>query len=224
MSDAARHMDAIYRTQRHFYDVTRKPYLLGRDRLIDDLDVPAGGRVLEIGCGTARNLIRIADRYPRALCHGIDVSEAMLETARRSIESRGLAPRVHVAWADAMHFDPAMLFGVPSFDRVVISYTLSMVPEWRSLLRAALSLLEPDGSLHVVDFGDQSTMPNWFSRMLHAWLRRFSVEPRNDLPHYLADLATAQDRPARHARLYGSYAVLLEVGARRIPPEIGQNR
>ena len=28
-------MDRLYRRQRHFYDVTRKHYLLGRDRLID---------------------------------------------------------------------------------------------------------------------------------------------------------------------------------------------
>ena len=35
-------MDRIYRRQRHVYDLTRKYYLLGRDRLIADLDVPRG--------------------------------------------------------------------------------------------------------------------------------------------------------------------------------------
>ena len=50
-------MDRIYRRQRHVYDVTRKYYLLGRDALIDRLEPPVDGRVLEIGCGTARNLI-----------------------------------------------------------------------------------------------------------------------------------------------------------------------
>ena len=38
-------MDAIYRTQRHIYDLTRKYYLLGRDRLIADLAPPRGGTV-----------------------------------------------------------------------------------------------------------------------------------------------------------------------------------
>ncbi|TIV74063.1 MAG: SAM-dependent methyltransferase, partial [Mesorhizobium sp.] len=33
-------MDGVYRWQRHIYDLTRKYYLLGRDRLIDGLDVP----------------------------------------------------------------------------------------------------------------------------------------------------------------------------------------
>ncbi len=34
-------MDGVYRYQRHVYDLTRKYYLLGRDRLIDGLDVAA---------------------------------------------------------------------------------------------------------------------------------------------------------------------------------------
>ena len=59
MDAVAARMDAIYRGQRHIYDVTRRYYLLGRDGLIADLDVPAGGTVLEIGCGTGRNLIAV---------------------------------------------------------------------------------------------------------------------------------------------------------------------
>ena len=34
-------MDAVYRHQRHVYDVTRKFYLLGRDHLIGELQPPA---------------------------------------------------------------------------------------------------------------------------------------------------------------------------------------
>src|SRR5258705_12381745 len=54
-------MDKAYRRQRHFYDLTRKYYLLGRDRLLRQLNAKPGERVIEIGCGTARNLIRIAE-------------------------------------------------------------------------------------------------------------------------------------------------------------------
>ena len=51
MSHAAL-MDATYRRQRLVYDATRKYYLLGRDHLIERLDPPEGGAVLEIACGT----------------------------------------------------------------------------------------------------------------------------------------------------------------------------
>ena len=61
--DSADHsdlMDRIYRHQRYIYDITRKYYLFGRDRMIRELDLKPGDRLVEVGCGTARNLVRIA--------------------------------------------------------------------------------------------------------------------------------------------------------------------
>jgi len=118
---AAALMDRLYRRQRHFYDVTRKYYLLGRDRLIEGLAPPPGGRVLEIGCGTARNLVAAAHAWPEARFYGIDISAEMLATARRVVERAGLARRIELARADATAFDPAWLFGVPGFSRIVFS-------------------------------------------------------------------------------------------------------
>ena len=141
----AAEMDAIYRFQRHIYDVTRKPYLLGRDVVIRKLDVPAGGAVLEIGCGTARNLLHIARAYPKARCFGMDVSAAMLETARHAIARAGMEERVLVARADAAAFDPKALFGVERFDRVVISYALSMIPEWEEVLYRVATMRRSSG-------------------------------------------------------------------------------
>src|SRR3954471_8114075 len=137
MNGASAKMDAIYRFQRHFYDVTRKPYLLGRDTLIRELAVPLSGTVLEIGCGTARNLLSIARRYPTARCFGIDVSAAMLQTARASIQREGAGHRVRVDMADATSFDPRPLFGMDHFDRIVISYALSMIPDWKTVLQGS---------------------------------------------------------------------------------------
>ncbi len=139
MVDAALRMDRQYRWQRHIYDLTRLPYLLGRDRLIAELSPPTAARILEIGCGTGRNLIRIARTYPGLECFGIDVSNVMLATARRSIASAGLQGRIRLAQADAVTVDPARLFGVESFDRVVISYALSMIPPWRQVLAHSAS-------------------------------------------------------------------------------------
>ena len=55
-------MDEMYRWTRYVYDFTRKYYLLGRDRLLRDMELHPGNRVLEIGCGKARNLIRPAQQ------------------------------------------------------------------------------------------------------------------------------------------------------------------
>ena len=131
-------MDGVYRGQRHIYDLTRKYYLLGRDRLIDELTPPVGGRVLEIGCGTGRNLIAAARCWPGARFHGIDISEEMLKTARASIARAGLAKRISVARGDATDFDPNTLFGIDGFDRIFQSYTLSMIPDWQGAMREAM--------------------------------------------------------------------------------------
>lgn len=209
--DASVKMDAIYRFQRYFYDLTRKPYLLGRDTLIRELAIPPSGTVLEIGCGTARNLLCIARRYPTARCFGIDVSNAMLRTARASIRRARAGDRVRAQFADATTFDPMPLFGVDCFDRVVISYALSMIPDWRAVLECSARRLAPNGALHVVDFGDQAELPGWFRQGLFAWLNSFSVTPRLDLCEQLGSVARSVDQPCRFRKLYKGYAVLGEI-------------
>jgi tRNA G46 methylase TrmB len=79
---AAGNMDRMYRHQRRIYDFTRKFYLLGRDGMIRRLNPAPEARVLEIGCGTGRNLILAAKDFPDADFFGIDISEEMLTTAR----------------------------------------------------------------------------------------------------------------------------------------------
>jgi S-adenosylmethionine-diacylgycerolhomoserine-N-methlytransferase len=211
MADAAVRMDRQYRWQRHIYDVTRVPYLLGRDRLITELDPPFGAHILEIGCGTGRNLIRIAHTYPGVECFGIDVSNVMLDTARRSIESAGLAGRIRLAEADAVAADPTHLFGRGSFDRVMISYALSMIPPWRQVLAHAASLIGPGGSLCLVDFGDQAGMPTWFRVLLFRWLGWFHVSARTDLKPELEQLAARADLRLRVGNLYRGYACLAKL-------------
>src|SRR3954469_13733391 len=147
--------DAFYRTQRHFYDLTRKYYLLGRDRLIRHLSPPPGGSVVEIGCGTGRNLIVAARAWPEARFYGIDISEAMLETARRNVAKAGLTDRITLAQGDATAFDARALFGRAQFDRVFQSYTLSMIPDWLGAIREGAAKVAPDGRFDIVDFGQQ---------------------------------------------------------------------
>jgi len=191
--------------------MTREYYLLGRDRLIAELAPPAGGTVLEIGCGTARNLIRAAGRYPDACLYGIDLSSMMLRTAGNVVARRGLPHRIRLGYGDATNFDARQLFGVASFDRIFMSYTLSMMPSWQQALNHALAQLAPRGSLHVVDFGSCERLPVAFKRGLDGWLARFSVTPRRTLEFELRGLARHQGCELHTASLfrgYATYAVL----------------
>ncbi len=192
MSEAAVLMDRMYRRQRYIYDATRKFYLLGRDATIASLDARAGDNVLEIGCGTGRNLVKIARRYPQARVYGLDVSSEMLASARAAVARAGLESRVRLAQGDATNFDAAQLFGRDNFERVMISYALSMIPPWREALARAVDALAPGGALHIVDFGEQRGLPSAFRAGLNRWLAAFDVTPRASLRAELAALAASR--------------------------------
>lgn len=199
-------MDGVYRHQRHIYDLTRKYYLLGRDRLIAELDVPAGGSVLEIGCGTGRNMLRAMNQYPNGRYYGIDISEEMLATARTSLARRTPSTPVSLAAADATAFDAHALFGVEKFDRVYISYALSMIPDWRGALSQAAECVAEGGSLHIIDFGQQERLPGWFRAILRSWLAKFHVEPRAELFSAMKNETARTGGRAHSHPLYRGYA------------------
>jgi S-adenosylmethionine-diacylgycerolhomoserine-N-methlytransferase len=209
--EATRRMNRMYRRQRHIYDGTRRYYLLGRDRLIAGLQADAGATVLEIGCGTGWNLVHAARLYPDARFFGIDVSTEMLTSALAAVSKAGLTKRIRVAHGDGAAYDPKTLFGIASFDHVVISYSLSMIPDWRGVLRAAMSRLKPGGRLHVVDFGQQERLPGLARALLKRWLAMFDVTPRDDLECELSAMAAraaAELTFERPFRGYAQYAVL----------------
>lgn len=199
-------MDDVYSLHRHFYDFTRKFYLFGRDRLVRSLVPPSGGTVLEIGCGTARNLIVAAKRWPEARFHGFDISEAMLETARKSVAKQGLADKVRLAQGDAGNFDTARLFGLEKVDRIFMSYTLSMIPPWQEAIERAAASLAPGGGLHIVDFGQYERLPVFLKRLHFKSLNNFHVFPRRELPAVLKRVAEAQALSLEFTPLYRGYA------------------
>ena len=204
MTSNASRMDAIYARQRHIYDLTRKYYLLGRDRLIARLDVPHGGTVLEVGCGTGRNLIAVAKAYPTARLFGFDISEEMLITARAKIAAAGLVDRITLKQDDATDFDAASLFGQATFDRVFFSYTLSMIPDWQAALRQGARVT--GGALHLVDFGQFERLPGWFGKGMKAWLAKFDVEPRLELTSAIDQVAHSASLRPSFEPLYSGYA------------------
>jgi S-adenosylmethionine-diacylgycerolhomoserine-N-methlytransferase len=205
-AEATRRMNRMYRRQRYIYDGTRRYYLLGRDQLITDLQPEPGATVLEIGCGTGRNLVLAARLYPEARFFGIDVSTEMLTSAISAISRRGMTQRIRVAHGDGTGFDPKVLFALPAFDHVMISYSLSMIPDWRGVLQAAASRLAPGGRLHVVDFGNQERLPGVARTLLLRWLAMFDVTPRDDLATAMAAMAASRGADLRFERPFRGYA------------------
>lgn len=171
-------MDYIYKYQRHFYDPSRRLFLFGRDRMLDLVDLEGDEKVLEIGCGTARNLIRLAKKHPSLRLYGIDASKEMLRTARKKAKNYEI--KLFYTLAEEFDYDKNT-----DFDIVFFSYSLSMIPEWKRVLEDALRNLRKGGALYIVDFWDQREMPAWFGYMLRKWLSLFHVRFKPKLLEYL---------------------------------------
>jgi S-adenosylmethionine-diacylgycerolhomoserine-N-methlytransferase len=201
-------MDRIYRHQRYIYDITRKYYLFGRDRMIRELDLKPGDRLVEVGCGTARNLVRIAKAYPDARLFGLDASHEMLKSAADTVRRAGLEDRITLAHGYAEALAPAMFGETAPFEAALFSYSLSMIPDWKAAINAAARNLAPDGRIHIVDFGDLTGLGGLGRAAMLGWLGLFHVSPRVEL------LQRLEQEPGAALRLLpGRYAFLFTAGS-----------
>ena len=162
MSDdaALANLHGYYRWHAHFYDATRWAFLFGRTALIR---LAAGQlrprRILEVGCGTGKNLTELARFFPHAEIVGLDLSAEMLSKARRKIEIYG--PRVSLLHREYN----APISGGDPFDLIVFSYCLTMInPGYNDVLQFCVQDLSPTGRVAVVDFHDTSF--RWFRRWM----------------------------------------------------------
>jgi len=183
-------MDKKYRFARFTYDVTRNVFLRGRDRAIEALAPGKRGTILEIGCGTGRNLKRLMKLTGEGTeIYSLDVSAHMLLTAEARVRILEGGHKIRFAQADARDFDPVECFGEKGFDGILMSYSLSMVPDWRVALRHALTCLNPGGRLSIVDFGDYSGLTRTVGRVVVETLGRYQAPPCLTLGYALKEAA-----------------------------------
>ena len=209
-SDARAAMDQMYRHQRYFYDLTRKYYLFGRDKLIQELPVGGTDLICEVGCGTARNLVLLGNKHPEAKLFGVDASAEMLKTATASVQAAGLGGHIHLATALSTNFTPETFGLARPFDRLIYSYSLSMMDDWREALEHGFAQLRPGGTVHVVDFGDQEGLPRWFKKMLGSWLDQFHVRFRPEVRAYFEEQQTRGRGRATYRPVMRGYAYRLD--------------
>ncbi|PCJ99919.1 MAG: methyltransferase type 12 [Zetaproteobacteria bacterium] len=199
-------MDKMYRWTRHIYDITRKYYLLGRDSLIENINANDGDNICEVGCGTARNLIKIAQRYPKAHIYGLDASDEMLKTANHNLDNANMVQKITLKQAYSQSFIPAELFGTDKpLDKIVYSYALSIIPPWKESIDHALELLPQGGEIHIVDFDAQDDLPKIVSTFIFWWLKMFHVFYKPEILDYLKNLETEKKGTLKITHLYKGY-------------------
>ncbi|MEZ4454399.1 MAG: class I SAM-dependent methyltransferase [Nannocystaceae bacterium] len=167
-------LNRYYGLTRPVYDVTRRYFLLGRDRAIGELLREPWGSLIDVGVGTGRNLARLRAERPWARYGGVDASDAMLEASRRRL------PWAALRHGFAEDVDLPEVLGAPP-ERILFSYVLSMVVDPMAALRNARRALAPGGKIVVVDFADLTGLPAPLRWGLLGYLAAFRVRPLDPL-------------------------------------------
>lgn len=167
-------VEGYYRWQSMIYDATRWSFLFGRSALLKQISaIATPQRILEIGCGTGRNLAELARRFPQAHLTGLDVSADML-----ALTEKKLAPQAQRVTLLRQRYDAPVRAG--HFDLVLCSYALTMFnPGWQEAQRCAALDLAPGGLFGLVDF-HHSRFP-WFRRWMGVNHVRMDAHLRPEL-------------------------------------------
>ena len=160
----AQRLAAFYAPQADDYDRFRERLLHGRDALVESIPVAEGARIVDLGGGTGRNLEFFGQRAQRIASYEVvDLCAPLLERAR----DRGRQfPQLRATQADAARWRPDA-----PVDVVILSYALTMIPDWLATIANAQAMLKPGGVLAAVDF-HVSARDRAPGRVHHGWFTR----------------------------------------------------
>jgi S-adenosylmethionine-diacylgycerolhomoserine-N-methlytransferase len=161
------------------YDWTRPFILFGRSHAIRALSLRPGERVLDVGCGTGWSLPQLCALGARPV--GVECSAPMRRQAAHRLERCGLS--------DVVTLDPAPYGShdryAGSADAILLSYSLSMIPPFATVLERAEHDLRAGGRIAVVDFLDAWGPVGFALRRSHVHLGpgRLETLRRRFQPH-----------------------------------------
>lgn len=121
-----------------------------------------GGKVLDVGVGTGLELPMFTNNVRIT---GIDLSEPMLEIARKRVKAAGLSNVDDLRAMDAM----ALEYSDASFDAVVAPYVLTVVPDPHRTLDEMARVVKPGGEIVLVNHigaesGLMASLESWLGR------------------------------------------------------------
>jgi phosphatidylethanolamine/phosphatidyl-N-methylethanolamine N-methyltransferase len=144
MADIEAHESKLYAEFAPFYDrVFGKMFYSRIERVIEDLEIPSGAKVLEVGAGTGTSF----PAYPTH-CNvtGVDLAPDMLARARQKIEDNGWS-HLRVIEMNALELE----FPDNSFDYVMAFHVVTVVPDPVRMISEAKRVCKPSGKIVIVN-------------------------------------------------------------------------
>ena len=150
-ADAERARDLAARLERR---AKAEDEVAARETYLGLLDIAAGERVLDVGCGSGAVTREIARRVgPGGQAVGLDPSPALLAVARELAHETGFGDRVEFREGDARRLP----FPDRSFDAVVCVTVLSHVPNGEAAIPELVRILRLGGRVGVFDLDTDMT-------------------------------------------------------------------
>ena len=120
------------------------------DETIEHAALADGQKILELGCGWGALTLSMAERFPRATITAVSNSQGQRLHIENQARERGLT-NLRALTADMHHY------AVNSqFDRTVSIKMFERMANWRQLLSAARTWLEPQGPLFIHVFAHRA--------------------------------------------------------------------
>jgi ubiquinone/menaquinone biosynthesis C-methylase UbiE len=108
-----------------------------------------GGEILDVGTGTARIPIELANALPTARILALDLAPNMLERAAVNIAQAGLTHRIRCLCGDVKELGGLLADAL--FEGVISNTIIHHIPDPASALRAMKNRVAPGGTLMVRD-------------------------------------------------------------------------
>ncbi len=119
-------------------------------RTVEQMDLPRGGRVLDVACGPGASTLAAAESVgPQGRVIALDSSDQMLGMVSERASDHGLE-NVDVQLGDMAQLDAAP----QSFDAVISVLGVFYVPDIQALVSALWRILKPGGQLAITTLGE----------------------------------------------------------------------
>jgi phosphatidylethanolamine/phosphatidyl-N-methylethanolamine N-methyltransferase len=144
MDDIEAHESKLYSELAPLYDkVFGKIFYSRLERVIEDLDIPPGAKILEVGAGTGTSF----PAYPtHCEITGVDLAPDMLARARQKIQKNGWL-HFKVLEMDALDLQ----FSDNTFDYVMAFHVVTVVPDPIRMIAEANRVCKPGGRIVIVN-------------------------------------------------------------------------